>query len=86
MLQLAGPRRTLACDIIQEGESAFRGYDAKPAAFTDSPSFFGGSKIIWLKHFSGFSMEGESKGKSGVDASLKELAKRIQMDCQPILF
>ena len=80
MLQLAGPSPDpFACDIIQEGESGpSEDMLRNLLRSLDSPSFFGGSKIIWLKHFSGFAMESESKGKSGIDASLKELAKRIQ--------
>lgn len=80
MLQLAGPSPDpFSCDIIQEGESGPSPDLIRSLLRSlDSPSFFAGSKIVWLKHFSGFATESESKGKSGGEASLKELAKRIQ--------
>ncbi len=80
MLQLAGPSPDpFCCDIIQEGEGGpSPDLIRRLLRSLDSPSFFGGSKIIWLKHFSGFATESESKGRHADDGSLKELAKRIQ--------
>jgi DNA polymerase III delta subunit len=88
MLQLAGPSPDpFSCDIIQEDDGG-----PSPELLRrllrslDSPSFMGGSKIIWLKHYSGFAGESDSesegktksKGRGGKDDLLKELTKRIQ--------
>ncbi len=80
MLQLAGPSPDpFSCDIIQEGEGG-----PTPELIgnllrsLNSPSFMGGSKIVWLKHYSGFGGESEVKGRGGKDDLLKELTKRIQ--------
>ena len=80
MLQVAGPSPDpFSCDIIQESEGGpSPDLIRRLLRSLDSPSFFGGSKIVWLKHFSGFAAEGESKGRNADDGSLKELAKRIQ--------
>jgi len=79
MLQLAGPSPDpFSCDIIQESESVpSSDLIRRLLRSIESRSFLGGSKIVWLKHYSGFSDESEGRGRAD-DGSLKELAKRIQ--------
>ena len=80
LLELAGPTPDpFSCDIIQEGESGSNAdLVCSLLRSINSPSFLGGSKIIWLKHYGGFAAEGEGKSKKADGALFKELAKRIQ--------
>lgn len=43
-----------------------------------SPSFLGGLKTVWLKHFSGFPDEGDKKSTTPVAVALRELADFIK--------
>ena len=63
-------------DVFQEGDAG-----ADPSLVINllksikSPSFLGGKKTVWLKHFSGFDAEGSKTGPIG--KALKELAETI---------
>ncbi|MCR4574500.1 MAG: hypothetical protein K5787_12110 [Lentisphaeria bacterium] len=63
-------------DLFQEGEAG-----PEPTLIINllksimSPSFLGGRKTIWLKHFTGFDSEGSKTGPLG--KALKELADTI---------
>ncbi|MFA6816090.1 MAG: hypothetical protein WCS73_07330, partial [Lentisphaeria bacterium] len=66
-------------DIIQETDSG-PSIDVLHQLLNSlqSSSFIGGTKTIWLKHFTGFSLEKDSKSKSPLAKAFQHLAQRIK--------
>ena len=60
---------------VKEGESPANALSQLMTSIM-TPSFFGGDKIVWLKHFPGFSDEGTVKNETAVGKMLHGLAER----------
>lgn len=79
-LALAGPEPDpFVLEVFQEDDSG-----PTPALVHGllrsllSPPFLGGRKTVWLKHFSGFSSEGDKKSAAALPVALRELADLLR--------